>query len=77
MTSCTAITCSQSIETGVERRANRISSRNVLSAGIVGRLEIDLGQHFRSSPASQRNCGSKLLHQDGDLHAAVPDLRQS
>lgn len=42
--------------------------------GIVGSLEIDLGQHF---PSSQLKCGSGLLHQDGDLHAAVPDLRQS
>lgn len=25
----------------------------------------------------QLKCGSGLLHQDGDLHAAVPDLRQS
>lgn len=69
-------TCSRRDEM-VVRRANRVSYRNVLSAGIVGRLEIDLWAAFASSPASQLNCGPELLHQDGDLHAAVPDLRQS
>lgn len=34
-----------------------------------------LGQHLHQG--MHVDCGSELLHQDGDLHAAVPDLRQS